>query len=78
MFFIVAAIAAIVGLILYGPVLNHPEYIVGSGADTRVLWGAFAEVIVAISVIGTAVTLFPIVKRQNEKRRPWLRRRPAC
>jgi hypothetical protein len=65
-FFIVAAIAAIIGLVLYGPVLNHPEYIVGSGADTRVFLGAFAEVILAISVIGTAVTLFPIVKRQNE------------
>jgi Ca2+/Na+ antiporter len=28
--------------------------------------GAFFEVIVAIAVIGTAVTLFPIVKKQNE------------
>jgi uncharacterized protein DUF4386 len=28
--------------------------------------GAFLEVIIAIAVIGTAVTLFPIVKRQNE------------
>lgn len=30
------------------------------------LAGAFSEVILAISVIGTAVTLFPIVKRQSE------------
>ena len=66
-FFIVAAVAAIVGLALYGPVLNDPNYIVkGSGNDTRVFLGAFFEVIVAIAVIGTAVTLFPIVKRQNE------------
>ncbi|MGH2361156.1 MAG: DUF4386 domain-containing protein, partial [bacterium] len=65
-FFIVAAIAAIGGLILYDPVLNRPDYIVGSGADTRVFLGAFLELILAISVIGTGVTLFPIVKRQNE------------
>ena len=66
-FFIVAAVTAIIGLALEGAVLNDPRYIVaGSGDDTRVILGAFFEVILAISVIGTAVTLFPIVKRQNE------------
>lgn len=66
-FFIVAAVAAIVGLALEGPVLNDPRYIVTvPGDDTRVILGAVFEVILAISVIGTAVTLFPIVKRQNE------------
>ncbi len=66
-FFIVAAAAAIAGLGLEGPVLTDPGYIVaGSGNDLRVILGAFLEVILAISVIGTAVTLFPIVKRQNE------------
>jgi hypothetical protein len=47
-------------------VLNDPDYIVAAGADTIVKWGAFLEVIIAIAIIGTAVTLFPIVKRQNE------------
>jgi len=65
-FFIVAAAAAIIGLALEGPVLNDPRYIVGSGDDTRVILGAFFEVITVISVIGTSVTLFPIVKRQSE------------
>jgi len=66
-FFIVAAVAAIIGLALEGPVLNDSRYIVaGSGADARVILGAFFEVLLAISVIGTAVTLFPIVRRQNE------------
>ena len=64
-FFIVAAIAAVAGLLLYGPVLKA-GYIVGSGADTRVFLGAFAEVITAIAVIGTGVALFPVIKRQNE------------
>lgn len=66
-FFIVAAVAAVVALALYGPVLNDPNFVLtGPGNDTRVSWGAFFEVIVAIAVIGTAVTLFPIVRRQNE------------
>ena len=46
-FFIVAAIAAIGGLVLYDPVLNRPDYIVSSGADTRVFLGAFFELILA-------------------------------
>jgi hypothetical protein len=32
----------------------------------RIFVGAFLEVLLAISGIGTAVTLFPIIKRQNE------------
>ncbi len=46
--------------------LNNPDYIVGAAADTCVLWGAFLEVILAIANIGTAGTLFSILKRQNE------------
>ena len=65
-FFIVAAATAIIGLALEGPVLNDARYLVGPGDDTRVILGGFFEVILAISVIGTAVTLFPIVKKQNE------------
>jgi hypothetical protein len=66
-FFIIAAVAALAGLALYGPVLSDPRYIVtASGGDVRVLLGACCEVILAIAVIGTAVTLFPVVKRQNE------------
>jgi hypothetical protein len=45
---------------------NDPDYIVGAGADTRVFWGALLEVITVIANIGTAVVLYPIVKRQNE------------
>ena len=66
-FFIIAAVAALAGLALYGPVLSDPRYIVtASGGDVQVLLGACCEVILAIAVIGTAVTLFPVVKRQNE------------
>jgi hypothetical protein len=52
-------------LILYGPVENHRYWILGSGGHTGVLVGGFLEVIVALAGIGTAVTLYPVVKRQN-------------
>jgi hypothetical protein len=57
---------AIATLTLYGPVLKDPAYILSSGGDTGVRFGILVEVIVALAGIGTAVTLFPLVKRQNE------------
>jgi Domain of unknown function (DUF4386) len=53
-------------LVLYGPVKNHRDWILGSGGHTGVLVGCFLEVIVALAGIGTAVTLYPVVKRQHE------------
>jgi hypothetical protein len=53
-------------LFLYSPVLDHANYIVGGGADTRVALGALLEVLLIIANIGTAVVLFPVLKRQNE------------
>lgn len=50
----------------YTPVTDHPGYLLGAGADQRVLWGAFLEVILVLANIGTAVTLFPVLKRQHE------------
>jgi hypothetical protein len=53
-------------LALYSPVKNHRDWILSSGSHTGVLVGGFLEVIVALAGIGTAVTLYPVVKRQNE------------
>jgi hypothetical protein len=51
---------------LYPPVLTDPNYIVGAGADTRVSFGAFLELILIIANIGSAVVLWPVAKRVNE------------
>jgi Domain of unknown function (DUF4386) len=53
-------------LALYGPVKHHQNWVLGSGGYTPVLVGGFLEVIVALASIGTAVTLYPVVKRQNQ------------
>jgi hypothetical protein len=53
-------------LALYGPLKNHRDWILGSGGHTGVLVGCLLEVIVALAGIGTAVTLYPVVKRQHE------------
>jgi hypothetical protein len=52
-------------LFLYVPV-HDPKYIVGPGPDTNVILGGILEMIVALAGIGTAVALYPVLKRQNE------------
>jgi uncharacterized protein DUF4386 len=64
--FALTFITAIAALLLYDPVLNDADYILGDGADTRVRFGALCEIFLAITNIGTAVVLWPIVRRQSE------------
>lgn len=52
-------------VILYAPVLADPNYIVGVGRDTLII-ANFLELLLIIATIGTAVVLFPLLRRQNE------------
>ena len=64
--YLITHVTSVGAQILYGPILNNAGYITGSGPDAQVLVGAFFEVILALANIGTAVVLFPVVKRQHE------------
>ena len=64
--FILTFITSIGAALLYGPVIDNPNYVTGAGADSRVVLGAFLELFLIITNIGCAVLLFPLLKRQNE------------
>ncbi len=64
--FIMTFVFSIPALLFYSPVLNHPDYVLGAGADTRIAFGAFFEIILVIANIGTAIAIFPMLKRQSE------------
>ena len=66
--FVITFIASIPPvLFLYGPLLDDPRYILGGGAaDNGASFGALLELILIIANIGTAVVLYPVVKRVNE------------
>ncbi|HET6830751.1 MAG TPA: DUF4386 domain-containing protein [Solirubrobacterales bacterium] len=59
-------VTAIAAVALYDPVLNDADYILGAGDDTRVTLGALCEVLLMIGNVGTAVVMFPILRRQSE------------
>jgi hypothetical protein len=52
-------------LVIYGQV-KSANYILGAGPDTAAVIGGILEIIVALAGIGTAVVLFPLLKKQNE------------
>ena len=65
--YLITFATSIAALLLFQPVLDDPKgYIAGAGADNRIYFGALLELFLIISNIGTAVVIFPLVKRQNE------------
>jgi hypothetical protein len=65
--FIGTFVFSIPGYLLYGPVLDHPDYVLGGGHDTRIALGAFLEILTAICNIGTAVALYPVARRHSHR-----------
>jgi hypothetical protein len=64
-FYLLTFVSSIPALILIGPVLNDAHYVTGAGQDTRVLWGCLLDAVNALTAVGSAVALYPVVKRQN-------------
>jgi uncharacterized protein DUF4386 len=66
--YLITFVTSIPALALYQPVLDHPvAYIAGTGHDTQILFAAFLELLLIIANLGTAVVIFPILRRQNEE-----------
>ena len=65
--YLITFATSIPALWLYQPVLDDPAgYVAGAGHDNRILLGAFLELLLIISNIGTATVVFPLLKRANE------------
>ena len=66
--FLITFVTSIPALWAYQPVLDDPiGYIAGAGHDNRIFFGVLLELLLIIANIGTAVVIFPIVKRQSEE-----------
>jgi hypothetical protein len=61
--YLITHVTSIAAVVLYGPVLDDP---LGPGSDNRVLLGGLCDVVLALAVVGTAVTLYPVMKRYGQ------------
>jgi len=67
-FFLITFITSIPALMLFQPVLDDPVgYIASGGEDGRIIFGALLELLLILANIGTAVVIYPIVRRQSEE-----------
>src|SRR5215813_5443600 len=65
--YLITFITSIPALVLFQPVLDDPVgYIAGAGHNNQIAFAAFLELLLIIANIGTAVVIFPIVRRQSE------------
>ncbi len=64
--YLITFVTSIPTLKLYAPLRDHADFVLGAGSTTGVMWGAFLEVALALSCVGTAVVLFPLARRQSE------------
>jgi uncharacterized protein DUF4386 len=65
--YLITFATSIPALYLYQPVLDDPAgYIAGAGHDNRIFLAAFLELLLIIANIGTAVVVYPLLKRENE------------
>jgi hypothetical protein len=63
---ILTFVFSIPAYLLYDPVLSDTGFITGTGSETKVLVGAFSELLLIIANIGTAVVPYTILKRHSE------------
>jgi hypothetical protein len=47
-------------------VLSNPDFVLGAGSESGVLWGGLFEIITALTGIGTAVVLYPVIRRRSQ------------
>jgi Domain of unknown function (DUF4386) len=64
--YLVTFVTSVPTLALYGPLKDDADFVLGAGDTTGVVWGALLEVALAVACVGTAVVLFPVVRRQSE------------
>lgn len=64
--FLITFVSAIAGVQLYAPVLDDPAYVLGAGSDVRVVLGILCEIVLIVANLGTALALYPILRRRAE------------
>ena len=57
--------ASIPAVAVLAPILGDPAYVLGDGTDARVTLGSLLDVTNAVACVGTAVVLYPVVRRQS-------------
>lgn len=61
--YLVTFAASIPTLALKAPLVDHANFVFGHGSETSVILGGFLDFVCAVAGIGTAVALYPVIRR---------------
>ena len=71
LFFITATVTAIIGLVLYKPIIDAVDPVATAGINAgRIGWGAFFEALLAIANCGTALMMLPVLSLVSKRLGP--------
>lgn len=65
LFYLATFAFSIPALAFYDGVLNDPTFVLQAGDDGGILWGAIFEVLTGLTGIGTAIALYPMIRRHG-------------
>ena len=64
--YLITFATSIPALALFQPVLDDPVgYVANGGSDNQIYFGALLELLLIVANIGTALVVYPLLKRQN-------------
>ena len=65
--FITSTVAGVLSIVLLGPIINAPDYLINiSAKENQVIIGALLEIIMAAAFVSIPVMLFQILKKHNK------------
>jgi hypothetical protein len=64
--YLITFAASIPAVLLLGPMLDDPRYVIGNGADMQIGLACVLDIVNALAAIGTAVAVFSVAKRVHE------------
>ena len=66
-FFITAMVTGMLRFVILDPILNAPNYLINvSTNENQVIMGVLFFFIMAVALVGIAIVIYPILKKQNE------------
>lgn len=66
LFLVTFATSIPAALVFYAPALSDPGFVLGGGFDRGLAWGALLEMLLIVANVGTALTLYPVLRRESE------------
>ena len=66
LFLVTFATSIPAALVFYAPALTDTGFVLGEGFDRGLAWGALLEMVLIVANIGTALTLYPVLRRDSE------------